>query len=64
MEIMLSGVSPVQIGSAVTDFRRAWLIMRSSDLLHKFKPGRIQSESGPVLLLAHQIMCQKWQKNF
>jgi len=36
----------MQIGGAVTDFRRAWLIKTSSDLLHKFKRAGFLTESG------------------
>ena len=34
------------VSSAITDFRRAWLIKTSSDLLHKFKRAGFLTESG------------------
>jgi len=46
------------VSSAITDFRRAWLIMRSSDLLHKFAGARFFTESGSCCFSRfwHEIM--------
>ena len=39
------------VSSAITDFRRAWLIKTSSDLLHKLLTGRPQTETGRFFII-------------